>query len=184
MGLGPSALGWAVGWASGLALPALLLTAAPAQAGQLFVPSGKDTLRALPGVEVIVEGVPAELQRSGLTQISIKADVTRALEAGGVRVYASQAANPSPAKAYLDLRLTALGGAQPRNGGAPADYAVAVQLHVRQTLASVVTESKVVNAATWDAGTLVSLAASDLLRLRDEIQALVNEFVEDWKAVH
>jgi hypothetical protein len=61
----------------------------------------QDTLRGLPGVEVIVEGLQPELERSGLTAARIRADVERRLRDGGVVVYASQAANSSLAKAYL-----------------------------------------------------------------------------------
>jgi hypothetical protein len=156
----------------------LLAAAVPAAAGQLFVPSGKDTLRALPGVEVIVESVPDELDRAGVTPASIRAGVVRGLEAGGIRVYTSQAENPSPAKAYLDVRITLV--VLPRRAG----YVAAVQMHLRQTLASVVTESKVVNAGSWDAGVLVNLTVSDLPKLRTELQGLVEEFVKDWRAVH
>jgi len=161
----------------GLALAGLVLVADTA-AGQLFVPSGRDTLRALSGVEVIVESVPPALAGRGLTQASIKADVVRGLEAGGVRVYPSQAANLSAAKAYLDVHVTAI--ASPGQGG----YIVAVQMDLRQTLASLVTESKIVNASTWDAGSLVAWPAGRLSPVRDEIRTAVDEFVEDWKSVH
>ena len=146
-------------------------------AGQLFVPTGKDTLRALPGVEVIVETIPGELQRAGVTQASVAVDVERLLKAGGLVVFPSQPVNSSAAKAFLDVRTTllALG-----DGG----YAVAVQMHVRQTLASLVTESKIVNAATWETGRLVSLTAADLPQVRDEIRGMTEEFLADWKAAH
>ena len=146
-------------------------------AGQLFVPTGGPTLRSLPGVEVIVESIPPALQRAGLTQASVALDVARSLQAGGVVVFPSQLANPSAAKAYLDVRTTLL--ALP-----DGSYAIAVQMHVRQTVASLVTESRIVNAATWENGRLVNVTAPDLPRVRDEIQAMTEEFVADWKAAH
>ena len=104
-------------------------------------------------------------------------DVAQVLQTGSVVVFPTQAANPSAAKAYLDVRLTLL--ALP--GGS---YAVAVQMHVRQTVTSLVTESKIVNAATWETGRLVSVAASDLSQVRGEIREMAEEFLADWKAVH
>ena len=159
---------------------ALLLIASSVvtpSAGQLFVPTGGHTLRSLPGVEVIVETIPMALQRAGLTQASVGLDVARSLQAAGVVVFPSQPANPSAAKAFLDVRTTLL--ALP-----DGSYAVAVQMHVRQTVASLVTESRVVNAATWETGSLVHVAASDLPRVRDEIQGMTKEFLADWKAAH
>jgi hypothetical protein len=146
-------------------------------AGQLFVPTGGHTLRSLPGVEVIVETIPAPLQRAGLTQASVGLDVARLLQAGGVVVFPSQPANPSAAKAYLDVRTTLL---ELRDGS----YAVALQMHVRQTVASLVTESKIVNAATWENGRLVNVNAPDLPQVRAEIHEMVEELLADWKATH
>ena len=99
-----------------------------ASAGQLFVPTGGPTLRALPGIEILVETISPELQRAGFTQASVRADIERVLQAGVVKVFPSQGANPSPAKAYLDVRTTLLAL---RDGS----YAVALQMHVRQTVA-------------------------------------------------
>ena len=148
-----------------------------ASAGQRFVPTGGHTLRSLPGVEVIVETIPAVLQQAGLTPASVGRDLARSLQAGGVVVFPSQAANPGAAKAYLDVRVTLLAL---RDGS----YAVAVQMHLRQTVASLVTESSIVNAATWEAGSLVNVTASDLRLVRGEIQAMTDEFLADWKAAH
>lgn len=164
-------------WAGALALLLAASSVVVLSAGQLFVPTGGHTLRSLPGVEIIVETIPPALQRAGVTQASVRLDVARFLQDAGVVVFPSQSANPSAAKAYLDVRMTML--ALP--GGS---YAVVVQMHVRQTLASLVTESKIVNAATWENGRLVSVSAQDLPRVRDEIQGMVEEFVTDWKAAH
>ena len=148
-----------------------------ASAGQLFVPTGGDTLRALPGVEVLVETIPAELQRAGFTQASVRTAVERVLQAGAVVVFPSQAANSSAAKAYLDVRTTLLAL---RDGS----YAVALQMHVRQTVASLVTKSKIVNAATWETGRPVSVTPTDLPQVRDEIREMAEEFVTEWKGAH
>jgi hypothetical protein len=131
----------------------------------------------LPGVEVIVETIPAVLQSAGLTPAAVGRDVARWLQAGGVAVFPSQAANPGEAKAFLDVRVTLLAL---RDGS----YAVAVQMHVRQTVASLVTESRIVNAATWETGSLVNVSAKDLPRVRDEIRAMTQDFLTDWKAAH
>jgi hypothetical protein len=156
---------------------ALIVSSVTPSAGQRFVPTGGDTLRALPGLEVIIETIPAPLQRAGLTENSVAMQVAQLLKAGGVVVFPTQAANPSAGKAYIDVRTTVLAL---RDGS----YAVAVEMHVRQTVASLVTESKIVNAATWETGRLVSVAATDLPRVRDEIREMAEEFLADWKAVH
>ena len=156
---------------------AVIVSSVTPSAGQRFVPTGGHTLRALPGLEVIVETIPAPMQRAGVTESSVATQIRALLKAGGVVVFPTQAANPSAGKAYLDVRTTLLALGD-------GSYAVAVEMHVRQTVASLVTESKIVNAATWETGRLVNVAPTDLSRVRDEIREMAEEFLADWKAVH
>jgi hypothetical protein len=149
-------------------------TATPS--AQMFVPTGRDTLRGLPGVEVVVENVPPELERLGLTSAGLRDHLERRLREGGVALYASQAENPSPAKPYLYVHLNPL----ELPGGV---LAVAVQVHLRQILRSAVTGSQVVNAMTWDAHTIVAVPAARPDVLRDTIDDLTGGFVADWRAV-
>jgi hypothetical protein len=146
-------------------------------AAQMFVATGRDTLRGLPGVEVVVEALQPELEREGLTTGAIREDVMRQLRAAGIMVYASQAENPSPAKPFLYIHVNGL-------APAPSDvYVIALQVHLRQTLQSPVTGSNIVNAMTWDAHNVLSVPAVALLRVREEIQDYVDTFIQDWLAV-
>jgi hypothetical protein len=144
----------------------------------MFVTTGRDTLRGLPGLEVLVEPLQPELAGRGLSATAIQVEVTRRLDRGGITVYASQRDNPSPAKAYLYLHLNALF----LPGGDVA--AVAIQLQVRQTVRSLVSESNIVDAMTWDAHDVVGVPAGDVSDLDAEIQPFVDQLIKDWTAVH
>ena len=63
---------------------ALVAGLAPNASAQMFIATGHDTLRGLPGVEVAVEPLEPELERDGLTRAAIQTDVARRLGAGGV----------------------------------------------------------------------------------------------------
>lgn len=144
---------------------------------QMFVATGRDTLRGLPGVEVVVESVPPELERVGVTTALIRADVEGRLRAAGVTIYATQAQNPSVAKPYVYVHLNAL--------ALPGQLqAVAVQLHVRQTLQSPLTKSNIVNAMTWDAHNVLGVGSGDGKLLRDALLQMVDDLIADWRAVH
>jgi hypothetical protein len=144
---------------------------------QMFVPTGRDTLRSLPGVEVLVEKTSPELERLGLTASALRRDLEARLRAGNVTIYAGQTDNPSVAKPYLYLILDPL----ELPGGR---LAVAIQLHLRQTLESKVTGSQIVNAMTWDQHTLVAFTPSETSEVRTAIRDMVDAFVADWLAVH
>jgi hypothetical protein len=159
--------------------PFLLLASMPTSAfAQMFITTGRDTLRGLPGVEVAVEQLEPELERDGLTGAAVRADVVQRLRAAGVAVYASQNENPSEAKPYLYVDVNGV-----RLGGQNL-YAIAVQVQVRQTLRSPVTSSNIVDAMTWDARTVLAVRRSDLASVRTIIQEYVDHFIDDWKSVH
>lgn len=157
---------------------ALLLVVASTLDGsaQMFISTGRDTLRGLPGVEVAVEPIPPELEQAGLSTALIRADVEQRLRAGGVTIYATQKENPSIAKPYVYVHLNALMLPGQRQ-------AVAVQVHLRQTLRSPVTESNIVNAMTWDAHNVIGLAKSDARSLRNAVLDMVDGFIADWRSV-
>jgi hypothetical protein len=146
--------------------------------GQMFVSTGADTLRGLPGIEVIVDSLQPELESGGLTNAALRADVEGRLRRGGITIYPSQVANPSPAKPYLYIALNAL------TLPAGAGYALGVQVHLRQTLRSPVTNSNIVNAMTWDIHNVLAVPAAGLQSVRAEVLTFVDQFVEDWTRVH
>ena len=156
----------------------LLLGAASNVSGQMFVATGRDTLRGLPGVEVAVESLQDDLERDGLMRLAIQSDVERRLKAGGVLVYTSQKENPSEAKAYLYVHVN--GARLPRQDL----YAIGVQVQLRQTLRSPVTASNIVDAMTWDAHNVLVVKIRNVARVREIIQEYVDQFIQDWMAVH
>jgi hypothetical protein len=144
---------------------------------QLFVATGRDTLRGLPGVEVVVEDVPAELSQADLAAAALRAVIEQRLRAGGISVYATQVLNPSAAKAFVYVHLNAV----PIRAEL---YAVSIQVHLRQTVRAAVTGSNIVNAMTWENHTVAVATANDGEQLRDLVLEMVGHFVADWRAVH
>ena len=152
-----------------------LCVSSAATNAQQFQPTGRDTLRGLPGVEVMVEPIEAPLDQ-GLNAREIRADVVGQLQAGGVTVYASQTDNPSSAKPYVYVQV--LGVAVERQ-----TFAIELQVHLRQTLRSPVTGSNIVNAMTWDQHTVIVAPNGQMNGVRTAIREAVASFVSDWRAV-
>jgi hypothetical protein len=155
----------------------LLVTTGSAIA-QTFVPTGRGTLRGLPGVEVMVENLESDIERDGLSRAAIQADVAGALRTAGIGVYATQQANPSDAKAYVYVRVNSI---KLQTQGV---YAIALDVQLRQTLRSLVTMSNIVDAMTWEQSNVVVVPVAQASSVRTEIQEYVGQFIQDWKAVH
>jgi len=160
------------------AMFAVLVGVAPNASAQMFVATGRDTLRSLPGVEVVVEPLERDLERDGLTPVAIHSDVEQRLRAGGIIVYTSQTENPSEAKAYLYVHVNSL------NVPGQDFYVIGVQVQLRQTLRSLVTASNIVDAMTWDAHDVLAVPIGQVTSVRESIQRYVDMFVRDWMAVH
>ena len=154
---------------------ALALMAESTASAQMFVSTGRDTLRGLPGLEVVVEELPPEVQRAGLATDAVRGDIQRRLASSGVTVYTTQQQNASPAKAYLYLHLNAL----ELSGGV---IAISVQVQLRQTVASKATSSNIVNAMTWDSHNVFALAGRDATPLSTALMEMVDGFAADWRA--
>ena len=163
------AIGAAALIASGFASPA---------SAQTFVTTGRGTLRGLPGVEVAVEDLAQDVERDGVTRAAIQADVVNRLQTGGVTVYPSQAANPSPAKAYLYVHVNSL---KVLTAGL---YVMSVQVQARETVRSLASTTDIVDAMTWDHSDVVVVPISQLSSVRSVIGEFVDDFIRDWKAVH
>lgn len=144
---------------------------------QMFVTTGRDTLRGLPGLEVIVEELPPEVVAGGVTGTVVRGDVVRRLRAAGIAVFASQDENPSPAKPYLYVLVNAL----ELPGG--AGHVAGLQVHLRQTLRSPATDSHIVDAMTWELHNVFVVPPGSLPELRTEVRTFVDLFIRDWQAV-
>ncbi len=159
----------AVVWSTAMAGPAF---------AQMFVATGPDTLRSLPGIEVAVEPLAPELERPGLSAVALRTAVESQLRAAGIPLYATQQQNPSPAKAYLYVDVTGVRMTQ------PDVLALSLQVQVRQTLRSLVTESNIVDAMTWDARTVLVVPSAAPVAVLETVREYVGQFIRDWTRVH
>ena len=166
------------GGIAGWVLLVLLCGVVDARAQQ-FIQTGRDTLRGLPGVEVLVEPIDPQLERQGLMASAVHANVERYLAARSITVYPNQVGNASEAKPYLYIHVSGL--SLPLQQG----YALAVDVQVRQTLRSLVTGSAIVNAMSWDQQMVMIVPpGGGMQRVHAQVQTLVDQFVQDWRAVH
>jgi hypothetical protein len=155
----------------------LVLLCAGQSSAQMFVTTGRDTLRGLPGVELLLEPTPPELRHEELAVPALQSVIEKQLRDGGITLYASQSANPSKAKPYLYVQLTALTVTE-------SWQAVSIQVHLRQTVRSSVTDSNIVNAMTWDAHTVAAVRPREGAQIRDLVLEMVGRFVDDWRAAN
>ena len=136
----------------------------------------RQSLSGLPGVAVIVGPIHADAERDGLTADALKTDVELWLRQAGITVFSQPGDDfAGPAFPYLTVVVSTV-----KSGDS---YALCKSVQMFQVVTSRVTGDGAIGS-TWQASE-VSIVSSALLRdIRDDVKGIVDEFINDWLAVH
>jgi hypothetical protein len=139
----------------------------------------RETLRGLTGVSVRVERLSGSAIQDGLTEKSILTDTEQKLKQAGIAVLTAAQAAQEPGSPVLYIYVNAR---LPYNS---PPYAVMVTVAVLQNVVSARDPNlKLRDVKTWDAGYLTALDPTLLKQARTTVGDLVDEFVNDWRAVN
>jgi hypothetical protein len=147
--------------------------------GFAFTADKRDTLRGLREVSVLVEYLPDDVEREGLTQEHLKRDIEMRLRQAGLRVLAlSEIANSSGAP-YLYVAV------YPITGLSANFNAYAIGLTLKQLVQLSRSPTTEFFATTWEGpAPLSSLSAPNVLDIRGRISDAVGRFIIDYQAVN
>jgi hypothetical protein len=138
----------------------------------------RETLRRLPGVWVVVEQLPAELEQTGLTQDQVQTDAEDRLRKAGITILTQEECWQTLGMPWLYITVALL-------KASPATYAATVGAVLNQEI--VLTRNPQIKAfgSTWDAGVhLGAIGAESLATVRDSVGSLVDKFVADYQAAN
>ena len=132
---------------------------------------GDDThlLRGLEGVQVIVEEIPPELKRDGLTKSQLKTDVELALRISGIKVLSAEERVQILSQPILYLNVNVMKTQGPA-------YVFNVDLSVRET--GITLRGGMTWAPTWEWG-YVGIT-SELASIRDYVKDMVDRFINAY----
>jgi hypothetical protein len=139
----------------------------------------KETLRGLTGVVIRVERLSGSANQDGLDARLIQTDAEQKLKKAGIAVLTAAQAAQEPGSPVLYISVNAR---LPYNS---APYAVGITVSVLQNVVSARDANlKMREVKTWDAGYLTALDPTLLKQARTMVGDLVDEFVNDWRAVN
>jgi hypothetical protein len=156
----------------------LWLCGAAASAALAEADFQRETLHGLPGVWVVVEKLPAELEQTGLTQGQVQADAEGRLRRAGVPILTQEECWQTPGMPWLYITVALL-------KAGTATYAATVGEVLNQEI--MLTRNPQVKAfgSTWDAGVhLGAVGAESLATVRDSVGSLVDKFIAAYQAVN
>jgi hypothetical protein len=147
--------------------------------GFAFTADKRDTLRGLREVSVLVEYLPDDVEREGLSREHLKRDIEVRLQQAGLRVLAISEIAKSPGAPYLYVAV------YPITGPSVNLNAYAVGLTLKQLVQLSRNPTTEFFATTWEGPAPPSLlSAPRVLDIRTRISDAVGRFIIDYQAVN
>jgi len=148
-----------------------LLSAFPSMA--IDSQSNRATLKGLPGVGVLVEKLPPEIEREGLRRDQLQMDVESQLKKAGVKVFSKEQCTRVPGEPYLYINLN-VNVAKTESG----IYPYTVDIMLIQKVSLMRDPKRVTYAVTWSTGGVGSITKSIVSQLRENVAEVVHVFIQ------
>ena len=134
----------------------------------------RESLAAIPGVRVEIEGITQAAERDGLSADSVRRQVEAMLRTAGIRVFSQAEWQETIGNPGLHLRFQLI----------PASnffYIYHISVEVRQLSFLVRDTTRFVHARTWSGGeNLGTLPTGRIASLHEQVRNLVRSFIRDY----
>ena len=138
--------------------------------------AARDSLRGLPGVNVLIEDLKPEVERAGLTKTQLQTDVELRLRQSEIRVLTKQEQRSVIGQPYVYVNVNVLLGLS-----GLAVYSIKVELCQK---ASLETGEIRYGATTWDVAMLGAIDRARLAQIRDKVRDPVDQFINAYLSVN
>jgi hypothetical protein len=147
--------------------------------GFAFTADKRDTLRGLREVSVLVEFLPDDVEREGLSREHLTHEIEVRLRQAGLRVLTISEIANSPGSPYLYVAI------YPVTGPSVNVNAYAIGLTLKQLVQLSRNPTTELFATTWEGpAPPSSLSAPRLLDIRSRILGVLERFIIDYQAVN
>ncbi len=145
-----------------------------------FIPiiDGKDTLKGLQGIQVVIAKLNPEIEKLGLTTQQLRTDVELKLRQNGIKVLSEQEWNSIVGTPALYVNV---------NFNISKNYPVAsfnINLQLYQTVYLTRDLTKICNAMTWELSYVGIASLSNIQSIRESVKDQVDEFINNYLAVN
>jgi len=157
----------------------LVLTLCWPTVGFAFTADKRDTLRGLKEVSVLVEFLPDDVEREGLSREHLTHDIEARLRQAGLRVLTISEIATSPGAPYLYVAV------YPITGPSVNVNAYAIGLTLKQLVQLSRSPTTELFATTWEGpAPPSSLSAPRVLDIRSRVSGVLERFIIDYLTVN
>jgi len=135
----------------------------------------------LKGVKVVIENIPPDIERLGLTKKDLQSDVEAKLRQAGIKVF-PDFKPPSMTALYVNVHTLI-----PTQARTVVVYSIDVMLFENSYLkrdVGTVGDLKEVRAADWVIAMVGLIGASNVRDIRKKVDAEVDKFISDYKKMN
>lgn len=135
--------------------------------------SNRATIKGLPGIGVLVEKLPGELEKEGLRRDQLQKDVEAQLKKAGIKVYSREECSKIPGEPYLYINLNV------NIAKTESDlYPYTIDIMLIQKVSLIRDPNRVAYAITWSTGGVGSITKSIVNQLRENVTEVVEIFIQ------
>ena len=167
---------WWLAIAAWLGLWSPFLAFGATQSAVLTGERKRETLRDLTGVEVVVEQIPVDAERDGLSTNKLKSYVESQLDGAGIRVLSHEERRTQPGHAYLYVSINTV--------KTKSIYSYAIEISLNQTVRLTRHPTIATFAPTWSAQVTGTTTPEHLNTIQEDVSDFVQAFINDYLAMN
>ena len=151
------------------------LAASSALAGRV---EDRESLRRLPGVEVIVETFLAEEEAAGFSRDAIRAGVELVLQSNGVKILSGSERLETSSTPFLYVKVN------PLKHSSADTYCLAIVVELHQAVSLLNRPEQRMSARTWNRVQIAMIGEQITGRVNELVEPLIKQFANDFLTVN
>jgi len=139
------------------------------------------SLRGLQGVDVLIESLPSDAKKAGVTKRQLRIEVEVELRKAGISVLTEDESLNAPGMSYLYVHVNAVALTESLEGS----YIFSVRVELKQYVYLGRDRSIGTTAITWQRGAVGTVGTDNFRKsVRETVRDYVNEFINDYLTVN
>ena len=151
------------------------LDTSAARAGRV---EDRESLRRLPGVEVIVEKFLSEEEVAGFSQDGIRKGVELVLQSNGVRLLSESERLQTASAPFLYVKVN------PFKHSSAETYCLAIEVELHQAVSLMNRPEQRISARTWNRVQVAIIGDQITERVTELVEPLIKQFANDFLTVN
>jgi hypothetical protein len=152
-----------------------LLDTSAAEAGRV---EDRESLRRLPGVEVVVETFLSEEEAAGFSRDAIRTSVEGVLQSNGVKILSAAERLQTSSAPFLYVKVNPF-----KHSGAET-YCLAIEVELHQSVSLMNRPEQRMSARTWKRMQVAIIGEHITGRVTELVEPLIKQFANDFLTVN